>query len=227
MRSVLRVAASIALAAVGCLLGGARQSYADVITILNIQGSSAGCFDCTSSSLQSTAVVGGLTFDASTFDATTDLTGAGLADLGTFTLASTTFNYANNDVDFLLSITFTAPTGLSAGEFTAEVAGSVNALGNGAVNVQFDHTFQTFSFTNEQGSGSFELGISYPNLHLCSNASGSVVGTIRKAQFTAAGVSETAGSGEPVNVPEPASLVLLASGVAAPLRRPSGVGRVS
>jgi hypothetical protein len=227
MRHNRRIAMAVTAVALFVTLTATR---AQASTILNLQGTASGCFDCTPSALASSDTVGGLTFTGGSFNATTDATGAALPTLGFFDLSLDAFNYSNNHVDFLLGVTFTAPTGLDAanGSFTAQIEGSINTNKKGNVNVLFDSAPQTFTFANATGSGSFQFAVDNPILHLQPGGDThlALLGEILNAQFTPVVVHNdpppgdgTGGDGSNVPVPEPASLVLMGAGVVCALRR--------
>jgi hypothetical protein len=117
----------------------------------------------------------------------------------------------------LLSVAFSSPDNL-AGSFSARIDGSVNQHGNGAVNVQLDKNDQTFTFSNSAGSGSFDLRIVNPTLHLKPGDTLTLYGVIQNVQYTAPNLT-TEGQDLSQPVPEPMSLLLVTCGMAAALRR--------
>ena len=225
-----RIAYSIAWPALVALMlvAGASRAQASSLTFA---GSSSGCFNCTASSLtDDPTTVGGLTFDGGQLTVNAD----GTVDLGTFTLALSTYNYSSHHTSFLLGVTFTDPAALD-GSYTAEVEGVINTRQNGSVNIQLDQPYQTYNFTNATGFGSFDFGIYDPTLQLKpGDPSLVLMGMIRNVQFTLNSVDPviptggTTGSDPqdvpggvtvPAPVPEPGSVLLLGIGLAAAARR--------
>jgi hypothetical protein len=125
-------------------------------------------------------------------------------NLGAFSLANSLANYNNNT--FTLRVTFTVPTGINGGGsllFSATLVGSVTSTGNGGVLIDFDntpHTF-TFSFANPNGTttiGSFDLFVN--DLSINPGQTAAISGFITNAQQA--------------TVPEPATVLLLGTGLA-------------
>lgn len=235
MRRFSQLAAT-AFAVAALVVSAAAPANADTIAFA---GSSSGCFNCASGG-STTASIGGLTFDAATFaGVTADASGSALIDLGTMALDWSSYNYSKNHTTFLLNVTFTDPANL-AGSYGAQIEGSVNLLGNGSVNVQLDKSFQTYTFANTAGHGSFDFGIFDPSLHFKPGESLTLWGVVQGLQYTA--TPSTGGTGgdsggpneDPLQpggetggaannpdtpVPEPMMLLLMGGGVAVALRR--------
>ena len=124
---------------------------------IQFQGSTNGCLyaswesGCTPSASSSLLF---LTYLNSTFDVTTADWNAGIGsspgspnvnNLGSFSVTGNPASY--NGSHFLLDVVFALPTITSSPSFfTAAVRGSVNALGNGLVKIQFDPGYQSFDF---------------------------------------------------------------------------------
>ncbi|HLL71423.1 MAG TPA: PEP-CTERM sorting domain-containing protein [Pyrinomonadaceae bacterium] len=172
---------------------------------------------------QTGATLMGLSYINSSFNATTvggnrTLNGAAASpggtnfnNLGSFYIAppsDPTINNYNGSA-FTLTINFDAPTGITGGQtatYTAALSGIVERVGptqSYSVNVRFDNPVQTFSFTRADGTtGQFTLTVS-DVLGLTPNFARAITGTISNA-------SET----PPEPVPEPATMLLLGTGLA-------------
>lgn len=102
---------------------------------------------------------------------------------------------------FQLNITFTAPTGIAGGQganYIATVLGSVSPnVDQGGVNIHFQNPTQTFTFSDGLNTGSFSLTVA-----------DLFVQTGRSANLTAGITGQQAPA-----VPEPATLLLLGSGI--------------
>jgi hypothetical protein len=182
------------LAILALVFCGTGRAEAETITFA---GSSSGCFNCTSGG-SSSASIGGLSFDGSSFAGiTVDASGTAQVDLALLTLESSAYNYSRNHTSLLLSVTFTNPADLS-GSYAATIEGSINLLGNGAVNVQLDKNYQTYTFSSSAGYGSFDFGMLNPSLHLQAGDTLMLYGVIQNVQYTATtppGTGDTGGSG--------------------------------
>ncbi len=188
-------------------------------SIINVGGSTTGCFDCTSAESGITDVFNGLTFSGGSFSSWTDTSGSGTASLGSLALdPSIPFNYSSGKGShtFLLQVVFSAPTGTGGGgDYTADISGAINQRGSGDVRIDFDNALQLFSYANAGGSGSFEFGLLTDVIF---NAHGGITqtltGVIRHATFTAATLVPNNSQDAalpldlPGTVPEPASLLL-------------------
>ena len=161
-----------------------------------------------------TAALLGLVYRNSTFNGTTSngFLGIGsqpatpnLDNLGSFTLnapaaGSPVQTYNGNT--FTLLVSFTAPAGITGGQtlpaFTAQVTGSVTSTDVGGVFIDFNNNPQTFTFSSGGTTGSFQFAVN--DVSVTPGQTVSLTGRILSASQT--------------TVPEPASMTLLATGLA-------------
>jgi hypothetical protein len=195
--------------AAGAVLGFASFAASAVET--TFAGYTNGCFDpacpaTASNAPESINLAPGLTYNNSTFNATTSggflslgSTGAltpegNFNNLGSFTLTGEANNYNGNAFDLL--VTFTAPAGTNPGQavFTDTITGSVTANAQGGVFINFDNTPQSFTFDG----GTFDFFVN--DVSLTAGNTIALSGTII-AQVTA--------------IPEPETYALLMAGLAA------------
>lgn len=194
---VKRIAGALAAVAF-VLLAWAPRAEASSIAVT---GSTLGCFGtgCSNFTLNPFNATWALTFNGTNFSVTTSLAGDATFGVGTFDRGNVNIgNPPPPPLNFVLQVSFTLPVGINGSPttFTAFITGQAAS----PYAVDFDNTFQTFTYLNASGSGSFQFGVLDP-LPIENNSSGwAVTGVIQNATFTP-------------TVPEPGSLLLLATGL--------------
>ncbi|MBL0937250.1 MAG: PEP-CTERM sorting domain-containing protein [Gemmatimonadaceae bacterium] len=179
---------------------------APVSAQVNFQFTTSGCFftgvgGCVASA---TSVWQGLTFTGASVNATSSAGVLNLNNLGTFSMASSqsTTNYTG--VNFLLYVTFTAPSATSPnpGTFDAVLSGTINGGNNsGEVLVNFDNTADNYSYS----AGTFTFAVN--------DVSGLKRQGGNSSDVLTGKITVTQGQNPPTQVPEPASLALVAAGL--------------
>ena len=120
-------------------------------------------------------------------------------NLGSIQLSANPMVYTGNT--FQLQVTFSAPPGITGGNpatFTALITGSVTSDNNGGVLFDFDNSVRTYSFSSGATSGTFTFQVN--DVSVNAGKTVAVTGQILSATQT--------------TVPEPASMTLLATGLA-------------
>ena len=192
----------VAIGVAGATLVGAPAGAQEVF----FAGSTAGAFN--GGALGATATFQGLTFRNSTFAGMTSAGFLGIGsdpntpnfnNLGSINLTANPNVYTGNT--FALQVTFTQPAGITGGNpatFTAILTGSVTSDNNGGVFFNFDNTPRTYTFTNGATSGTFTFAVNDVSVNPGKEVA--ITGQILSATQT--------------TVPEPASMTLLATGLA-------------
>ena len=192
----------VALGVAGAALVGTPAGAQEVF----FAGSTTGAFN--GGALGATASFQGLSFRNATFAGTTSNGFLGIGsdpatpnfnNLGSIALTANPHIYTGNT--FQLQVTFTAPPGITGGNpatFQAMLVGSVTSVNNGGVLFDFDNGVRTFTFNNGTSSGTFTFQVNDVSVNPGKEVA--ITGQILSATQT--------------TVPEPASMTLLATGLA-------------
>jgi hypothetical protein len=203
---------------------------ASLIAALGLIGTAqAVLFSGNTNTSSPTAIDSFLTYTSTSFSNINVPIGPGptnLTDLGNFTLnvcsginCNENFGIQDGLTDFTLRITFTDPI-LSGGAmtFAADVFGTISRSGNSnnighssLLTIDLDNTAHHFTYSNAFGSGGFDFSVNDPAPYTAASQFGNrrtLTGQIANLNFTPSESLLAAA------VPEPASLLLLAVGLA-------------
>jgi hypothetical protein len=197
-RTTLLKSFAVAVALVTVLILGHGEARADEVTI---SGSTTGAV----TGVPQLTFAGNSSFTNTTFLGVGALSGAN--NLGTFFLSTAPGTLVAGT--FTLNVTFTSPTGINGGQgttYVASITGSVSPnINQGGVNINFNNNPVVFTFNNGTTSGSFSVAVA--DLFVESGQAANV----------------TAGTtGQQSAIPEPATLLLLGTGltgIAAKMRK--------
>jgi hypothetical protein len=199
---------------IGAIAALALTSGIASASSITYQVTTAGCFNCTTAGpFTQVASDSGYSFEGVSSNDVTDASGNATVSLGMLTRDNNNYSQSATGSDFVLQVTFLNPIGMSKGAdtFVATIVGTQGQPGD----LDFDQTFTTYTFANQLGSGSFDFRVN-DILGLNKNDSANLTGTIQNATFTP--TLDLGSSASTAAVPEPATLLLLGSGLFAVAR---------
>jgi hypothetical protein len=213
----LAAARRVTAPALAALMLAGTAATASASPILQLAGTTDGCFGSGCSSFGSPVSSGspyGLTFTGGSFDVTTDATGAVASVLfGSLSRGNVNTSSSTAALDFTMRLLFSTPAG-EALTVPVHITGS-NPGGGGPLALDLPDGSLTVAFAGLGGTGSFELVFGDSTLN--KNNSAGLYGSIRNASFIA--TTQPVPDERPQSVPEPAAILLAGLGIAAAMRR--------
>jgi hypothetical protein len=194
----MNIKSLVKIGSLGLVTAGSTGAFAQELTLA---GTATGTFNGTSSTTDKGLSYIGSTFNTSTAGGFYALGGnaspANYNNLGSFTLSGSPASYYGDT--FTLDVTFSQPGGIVNGTsntYTASLIGQVSSNTNGGVLINFSNSPKVFTFSNAQGTGTFDLNVNNVSVNptLTSAVTGYGIANVKA-------------------VPEPASMFCLATGL--------------